>query len=135
METQIISSAHAQIGRTRYQTIVGSGKHAIVVDEPEEIEGGDTGISPFALLLGSLGSCTAITLRMYADRKMWMLDDIRVHLELYKMNGQNTIGVWISLKGDLTEEQKKRMLTIADACPVHKLLAKSIQITTSLHEE
>jgi putative redox protein len=127
-----IASATAQIGHTKYQTIVSSGNHRIIVDEPEIIEGGDTGMEPHGLLLGSLGSCTAITLRMYINRKMWPIDDITVNLELFKTETGVTIKRWLSFKGELSEIQQARLLQIADACPIHKILTGSIIIETGL---
>jgi len=126
-----IASATAQIGYTKYQTIVSSGNHQIIVDEPETIEGGDTGMEPHGLLLGSLGSCTAITLRMYINRKMWPVDEITVDLELFKTETGVTIKRWLNFKEELSEVQRNRLLQIADACPIHKILTGSIHIETS----
>ncbi len=83
-EKESVLTAVATTGRTRYQTIVSSRNNSIIVDEPEEKGGSDTGMDPYGLLLASLGSCTSITLRMYIDRKMWVVDEIRVELELFK---------------------------------------------------
>ncbi|MBS7565233.1 OsmC family protein [Mucilaginibacter sp. Bleaf8] len=127
-----VARAYAHIARTQYQTIAGSGKHAIVVDEPESYNGTDTAMSPFPLLLSSLGSCTIITLRMYADRKMWVVDEIRVDLELFAVDGGHLIERNLSIKGALTDEQLKRLEEIADACPVHKMLTGNIMIETNL---
>jgi putative redox protein len=125
-----IASATAQIGHTKYQTIVSSGGHNVIVDEPETIEGGDTGMEPHGLLLGSLGSCTAITLRMYINRKMWPVDEITVDLELFKTETGVTIKRWLNFKGELSDIQRNRLLQIADACPIHKILTGSIHIET-----
>ncbi|WP_158827889.1 OsmC family protein [Mucilaginibacter lacusdianchii] len=127
-----VARAYAHIGRTQYQTIAGSGKHAIVVDEPESVHGTDTAMGPFPLLLSSLGSCTIITLRMYIERKMWIVDEIKVELELFSIDGGHLIERKLSFKGDLTPEQLKRLEEIADACPVHKMLTGSIMIETEI---
>jgi putative redox protein len=125
-----IASAHAQIARTEYQTIAGSGKHSIVVDEPERLKGGDTGMTPFELLLSSLGSCTVITLRMYIERKMWIVDEIKTDLEMFAVNGGYLINRNLTFKGELTPEQIHRLVEIADECPVHKILTGDMMIET-----
>jgi putative redox protein len=131
-ENGAVASLTAQIGHSKYQTIVSNGTHSIIVDEPEIIEGGNTGMEPHGLLLGSLGSCTAITLRMYINRKMWPVDDITVNLELFKNETGVIIKRWLSFKGELSDVQRVRLLQIADACPIHKILMGSIIIETGL---
>ncbi len=128
-----VGSAQAKTGLTQYQTIVTRNKHALVIDEPESSKGTDTGIDPVGLLMSSLASCTSITLRMYIDRKMWIVDEITVDVEMLKIAGGGTlIERTISFKGELTTEQKQRLEQIADACPVHKILSGSIIIDTKL---
>ncbi len=127
-----ISQARVQMARTRYQTLISSGHHTLIADEPESLNGSDTGMSPFGLLLAGLGSCTSITLRMYINRKMWIVDEINIDLAIYKVQGGNLITRNIELKGDLTEEQRKRLEQIADACPVHKLLVGAVMVETRL---
>jgi len=129
---KFILNAQARIGREKYQTIVNSGHHSIVVDEPETNGGKDTAPDPYALLLASLGSCTAITLRMYIDRKMWVIDEITVNLDLFKNGLDTIIERQLLFKGELTEQQKTRLTQIADACPIHKLLTGNILIETRL---
>ncbi|TSD66834.1 OsmC family protein [Inquilinus sp. KBS0705] len=127
-----IASASGKIGRDQYHTVITSGKHTVNADEPEDKGGTDKAMNPFELLLASLGSCTVITLRMYINRKMWAIDAINVNLELFK----TATGVFIETKlhftGEITDEQRKRLITIADACPVHKLLIGNVVIDTSL---
>ena len=94
--------------------------------------GTDLGMAPYSLLLASLGSCTAITLRMYADRKMWVVDSISVKLDLYRINNETVIERQVTLTGNLSNEQRNRMLTIANSCPVHQLLTGKIDIKTSV---
>jgi len=127
-----IESAKAQIGSIAYKTIVTSGGHTIIADEPESLAGGDTGMNPYSLLLASLGSCTAITLRMYITRKMWVVSDITVNLNLFKTDKGVSIERQLAFTGELTDEQKNRMLQIANACPIHKILVGSIEIETAL---
>ena len=132
IESEFIADGAARIGHAKYQTIVTSGNHTIVVDEPAIMEGADTGMSPYGLLLGSLASCTAITLRMYINRKIWMVDEIAVNVELFKTKQGVVIESQITFKGNLTGEQLNRLVTIADACPIHKLLTGNIVINTTL---
>ncbi len=139
-------SVVVRIGREKYTTEIVARTHAILVDEPKKYGGKDAGMSPYELLLASLGSCTAITLRMYADRKEWNLREVKVHLEHFKQhakdskdctNSNTKIDVFvreIKLKGNLTEEQKSRLLQIANKCPVHKTLENTINIETRLRE-
>ena len=90
-------------------------------------------MTPGALLLASLGSCTAITIRMYADRKEMALESIVVNLAILENDNSDgtTITRKIEFKGELTEEQITRLLVIADKCPIHKLLSNPIKILTS----
>ena len=132
LKPEKISEASVQMARTQYQTMVSSGKHHIVVDEPEKLQGSDMGMSPMALLLSSLGSCTSVTLRMYINRKMWIVDEIHIDLALYKVSGGTLITRQLEFKGDLTDEQKKRLEQIADACPVHKILVGGIMVETRI---
>ena len=134
METdkELIVTADAKTGRVPYQTIVNSGGHTIITDEPAGQGGMDTGMSPYNLLLASLAGCTVITLRMYINRKMWAVDEIGASLELYKTEKGTHIESKLSFSGELNDDQKKRLVTIADACPIHKLLVGNIEINTSL---
>jgi putative redox protein len=136
METnrEPVLTARAYTGRTRYQTTVSSRNNTILADEPEEKGGTDTGMDPFGLLLASLGSCTSITLRMYINRKMWVVDDIIVDLELFKTDKGVFIERKLSFKGELIQEQLDRLTSIADHCPIHKLLTGNIEIKTTLCE-
>lgn len=109
--------------------------HRWQADEPEALGGGDTAPDPMQLVLSGLGACTAITLKMYAARKQWPLRDVEVELELNpagKPEAGNDIRRQVRLEGDLDEAQRERLLQIANACPVHKLLAGEIRIDTAL---
>lgn len=128
---QLQASADAEINREHYQTTVRSAGHTLIADEPASHNGTDLGMSPSSLLLASLGSCTAITLRMYIDRKMWAVEEIAVHLDLYKTESGTLIERKISFTGDITEEQHTRLLQIANSCPIHKLLTGHIEVKTT----
>jgi putative redox protein len=130
--TQI--TAITELDKSHYKTKVYSGGHFIYSDEPEEIGGTDEGMAPGALLLASLGSCTAITIRMYADRKNYNLDYIKIELAICKeeeMSKETRITRKIEFSGDLTEDERQRLLVIADKCPIHKILSNPIKIETS----
>ena len=130
--TAPLAAARAYISHTRYQTTITSRKHALIADEPEDNEGSDTGMSPFELLLASLSSCTAITLQMYINRKMWIVENITVDMQMFPTETGTFIKSSINFKGNLTDEQKKRLEHIADVCPVHKILTGDISIETAI---
>jgi putative redox protein len=129
---EAVTSVQAQIDRSHYRTVVKIDNHTLISDEPVTVGGMNEGPHPQGLLLASLGSCTAITLRMYIDRKMWVVDDITVNLQLFEVDGVTLIEKQLSFKGELSDEKKKRLVQIADACPIHKILTGKISIETSL---
>lgn len=132
IKEQAVTSVQAQIDRSHYRTIVKIDDHIFISDEPVTIGGANEGPNPQGLLLASLGSCTAITLRMYIDRKMWIVDNITVSLQLFEVDGVTLIEKQLKFKGELSDEQKKRLVQIADACPIHKILTGKISIETAL---
>jgi len=123
------------IGRERYETTIKVQQHVIIADEPLDAGGTDLGPSPKELLLSSLGTCKAITVRMYADRKGWPLEGLSIDLTyLDKNDGEpntNYIHCEIKLIGDLDAEQRKRLALIADKCPVHKILSNPIVVESN----
>ena len=131
MLTSILASA-AVHGENGYAQHITTSAHEITADEPVKRGGTNTGPSPFELLLASLGACTAITFRMYGERKQWNLGAIHVKLRLLKDGETSRIERVISLSGALDDEQRARLLEIADKTPVTKVLAPGIQIQTTL---
>lgn len=127
-------------GRELYHTDISSGRHALVADEPIKVGGQDHGPSPYELLLAALGACTGMTLRMYADRKQWPLEQVRVRLSHAKVAREgeskkiDEITRHVMLSGELTQEQRGRLLEIADRCPVHRTLHGEVVVRTALDE-
>jgi len=109
--------------------------HHWLADEPLEAGGANKGPSPTRLLLSSLGACTAITVRMFAARKGWPLTGAEVHLE-FNPEGSPKEGTdirrTITLRGDLSAEQRRRLLDVANKCPLHKVLTGKIRVQSSL---
>lgn len=135
-----------RINQDHYRTEVYAGEHLLVADEPVNVGGTDTGPSPYGLLTSALGACTAITLRMYADRKQWPLEAVSVRLTHDKIHAQDCaecetkVGKIdkfereIELTGALNTEQKQRLLEIAGRCPVHQTLESEVVIKTRLKQ-
>ncbi|ASK32048.1 osmotically inducible protein OsmC [Chryseobacterium sp. T16E-39] len=123
----------ASLGKTKYYTEVIAGENTIITDEPIDKGGQNKGFNPFEILATSLASCTAATLRMYIDRKEWDVEKINVEVDLenYPLTKRAVFQRNISFEGtNLDEEQLKRLHTIADACPIHKILTNDIEILT-----
>jgi putative redox protein len=118
--------------------------HQFVADEPVEAGGSDAGPTPYELLLGALGACTAITLRLYAARHNWPLEEVEVRLEHDRVHASDCencenpnslafldrITKRVELRGALTEEQRSRLLDIAERCPVKRTLQQPLVIET-----
>jgi putative redox protein len=121
------------LGATDFITQIAVRGHITYSDEPEESGGRDIGPEPMELLLASLGACTAITLRMYARRKGWSLDGCVLELG-FDPDQPQLIHASLACIGDLTDQQRIRLLQIANACPVHKLLASGAMIDTKLND-
>ncbi|MGE8721155.1 OsmC family protein [Leptospira terpstrae] len=119
--------------KTKYETKIKVGKHSLIADEPAEKEGTDLGPMPTELLASSLGACTSITVRMYADKKEYPLDSVEVHVTIDKRSPEDhKFSRELFLSGNLSPEQRERLLTVANACPVHKILSGKIEIETKL---
>jgi putative redox protein len=129
-----MASIKASIGREHYATKIHSTTgNSLTADEPYETGGMNLGMNPGELFAASLASCTCITLRMYADRKEWPLEsvDMVVDTDTDKETGVTTINKTITLNGPLDEEQKKRLLQIAEKCPINKMLNNPITLNTN----
>jgi uncharacterized OsmC-like protein len=123
---------------------ITAGNHELIADEPRESGGSDAGPDPYSLLLAALGACTSMTLQLYSRRKQWPLEQVTVRLRHDRIHAEDCsdcatkVGMIdriervISLTGTLTEEQKARLLEIANNCPVHKTLTSEISIISSL---
>jgi putative redox protein len=122
----------AKIGKDHYKTELITSGHHLVADEPLDVSGQDLGPAPGEFLMMSLASCTAITLRMYADRKNFPVESIRVEIGTEKVDNTTLFNRHIYLEGALDEAQRQRLLQIANACPVHKTLTNPIEIKTEL---
>lgn len=120
----------ARIGNDRYRTEINVGGHDLVSDEPPALGGQGIGPAPYDLLLASLGACTAITLRMYADRKQWPLVSVDVGLRLHGQD-ERRIDRTLTIVG-LDDEQKARMADIAERTPVTLTLKNGLPIDTRL---
>jgi len=119
-----------------YGQIVVADRHVFSADEPERRGGRDTGPAPYQLLAAGLGACTAITIRMYAERKGWPLARVSVQVTHEKHDGQSggldRFARLITLEGPLDEAQRQRLREIADKCPVHRTLSRDNEIETAL---
>jgi putative redox protein len=105
------------------------GGHELIVDEPPDAGGTDTGPRPTQLLGASLAGCIAITVEMYANRKGWQVGKVEVTVDMeYEGHVPNTFNVSVALPGDLDDEQRRRLLAIATRCPVHKVLAGEARV-------
>ncbi|WP_205944345.1 bifunctional alpha/beta hydrolase/OsmC family protein [Pelagibius litoralis] len=131
-----------ETGEGRFTQAIAAGPHRLRADEPESYGGLDSGPSPYDLVLAGLGACTAMTLRMYAEHKKLPLDKVRVTLSHDKIHAVDCaecetkdgkidrIERVIRITGDLDENQRERLLAIADRCPVHKTLESEVQVVT-----
>jgi putative redox protein len=119
-------------GEGKFGQSVIVGPHRGLADEPNELGGDDTGPAPFEHVLAGLGACTSMTVKMYADRKAWPLTAVNVDLSIHKVDDGYRLTRSIKLEGELTEEQRTRLLDIANKCPVHKMLTGKIEIESAL---
>ena len=124
----------ATIGNRNYETVIQSESNTILADEPVSSGGTNKGFSPHELLSSALASCTCITLRMYADRKKWNLDNVISSVTITNDAKQNilTIHLKIELIGKISAAERERLFEIAKHCPIHKVLINSITIETEL---
>jgi uncharacterized OsmC-like protein len=125
---------------------IAIGPHRLQADEASDHGGNDAGPDPYELLLAALGACTSMTIKMYAERKQWPLLSVQVRLMHSQIHAEDCaecetrqgmidrIEREISLVGDLSEDQRHRLLEIANRCPVHRTLTSEIKIDTRLTE-
>jgi len=123
---------------------IAVGPHKLVADEPTSAGGTDSGPNPYDLLLAALGACSSMTIALYARRKQWPLEGVTVtlrHSKIHAADCENCetkegkldrIERDVELKGTLTDEQRARLLEIANKCPVHRTLTSEIDIRTRL---
>lgn len=130
-----MANVQASIGTSNYTVNLKARQHESVADEPTVRGGKDRGPAPFELLLSGLGACTAITLRMYAERKQWPLQAVHIDLSYEKEAEQAAIIRVISLQGTLTDEQRARLLDISERTPVTLAVKSGVPIRTELHAE
>ncbi|HTH56987.1 MAG TPA: OsmC family protein [Cyclobacteriaceae bacterium] len=121
---------HGRIGKDHYRAELKTETNAIIADEPFDVGGKDTGFSPSELLASSLAACTCITVRMYADRKEWNLDEVIAEVTLEKLEGKSKFTRKVEFKGSLDQDQLTRLQAIANKCPIHQALTNPIEIET-----
>lgn len=132
----------SETGDGRFTQQVRAGIHSLLADEPPEAGGADLGPNPYDLLLASLGACTAMTIRLYAERKHWPLRHVEVRLRHGKIHAEDCQSCETSaglvdvivrelvLVGELDESQRQRLADIAGKCPVHRTLTGEVRIVT-----
>lgn len=129
-----MARATAHIGTDQYATTLHVAGRTLIADEPADNGGKDAGLAPYDFLLSALASCTAITLRMYADHKGWPLKAVDVALHFYRDGEKEIIDRVVTLDGDLTPEQRERLLQVTERTPVTKTLKQGLTIATTLRD-
>jgi uncharacterized OsmC-like protein len=137
-------SVVVKAGPSRFGQNISVGPHLLQADEPRDVGGNDEGPNPYELLLAALGACTSMTVRMYAERKQWPLQGVQVRLAHSRIHAEDCaecdtkqgmldrIEAEITFIGDLSDDQRHRLLEIANVCPVHRTLVSEVQILTRL---
>ena len=122
----------AETGRGKFELRLRTGKHQLIADEPSGFGGLDSGPTPFQLLAGALAACMTMTVRLYADRKGWLVKRIRTGVG-HRSDPQHTprdrFDVRLSFEGDLDEDQRRRLVEIAGKCPVHRVVTEGAQFS------
>lgn len=130
-----MAAATVGIGEARYRTSISTGRdrrHHLTADEPERLGGADSGPAPFDLLLSALGACTAITLKMYAERKQWPLESLEIRLAYHGDETPPRIERTLHPVGALSDEQRARLADIAERTPVTLAIRNGVGIDTTL---
>jgi len=134
----------SETGVSKLANQVRAGRHVLAADEPKSLGGTNTGPTPYDYLLAGLGACTAMTLRLYAERKQLALEKVSVRLHHQRMHADDCVDCEptagqisemhrdVHLEGDLSDEDRAKLLEIADKCPVHRTLENEIKIRTQL---
>ena len=132
-----------ETGNGKFQQEIMSGQHRFLADEPVKVGGLDSGAGPYDLLLAGLGACTSMTLRLYAENKRLPLERVSVRLTHNRIHAEDCLNCEtkegmidridrnVTLEGALSGDERKRLLEIADKCPVHRTLKSEIEIRTS----
>ena len=127
-------------GGCKYIENITVGPHTLQVDEPVALGGGDSAPTPYELLLGALGACTAITVRMFAERRQWPLEQVHVELSHSKVHATDCancdsssarldrVELAIRFVGDLSDEQRRKLMDVAEHCPLHRTLTAGLEI-------
>lgn len=134
----------AATGQGKFEQVMVDGRHSLIADEPRPAGGADVGPGPYEFLLMSLGSCTSMTVHLYAARKQWPLEQCVVRLRHAKVHAEDCVDCEhdpkamidridraIEFIGPLDDEQRSRLLQIANQCPVHRTLSSKIDIKTT----
>jgi putative redox protein len=127
-----MAHARASIGAVNYATAISTGHHRFTADEGPELGGKDAGPAPYDLLCSSLGACTVITLRMYAERKQWPVTAVHADIHFVREGDKQRIDRVLTIEGAVDAEQKKRMADIAERTPVTLTLKGGLEIRTKL---
>ncbi|HUK01020.1 MAG TPA: OsmC family protein [Steroidobacteraceae bacterium] len=128
-----MAHATATIGTVNFATTVKMGHHELIADEPVALGGQDAGPAPFDLLAASLCTCTAITLRMYAERKGWPLESVQVEARFTRQGKEaQYVDRTLAFTGTLSDEQRQRLAEIADRTPVTLTLRSGVEIRTRI---
>lgn len=142
LESEYQTAALISEKESGFTTLIKAGRHFFTADEPEDVGGNDFGPTPYQLLASSLAACTAMTLRMYSNRKGWDVKEIKVHVSHTKRYSDDAAKEsqvdariehferLVEVEGELDESQRKRLIEIANKCPVHKTLEGEITIAT-----
>ncbi len=135
MANLLENNVEGKIGAQNYLCTISWRNGTFLMDEPESVGGQDLGPDPFSTLLASLGSCVLVTLRMYIDRKGWDIPEIYISLNMsQEMNPglETTITRDITFSTNISDEQRERLLVIADKCPISKMLKNKVTVNTIL---